>query len=74
MSGQSACEHSKPRRVAITHYKCNYSAFNGGRRTPSAYSEVQCMVKGCGRRWRTKAAWVEKLHNDSKAFFEEYVL
>lgn len=41
----------------VTVYKANYSAFNGGRRTPSQYSELVCLT--CGRRWRTKAAYVE---------------
>jgi hypothetical protein len=39
--------------------EANYSAFNGGRRTPSAYS--QCWCSTCGRRWRTKAAYVKDL-------------
>lgn len=37
----------------------NYSAFNGGRRTPSVYSQVRCGT--CGRVWRTKAAYVRTL-------------
>lgn len=37
----------------------NYSAFNGGRRTPSAYSSLQC--KACKAVWRTKAAYVKTL-------------
>lgn len=43
----------------VTVREANYSAFNGYRRTPSAYSEVRCMI--CGRRWRTKAAYVKTL-------------
>jgi hypothetical protein len=42
-----------------TVYRANYSSFNGGRRTPSEYSEVIC--SRCGRRWRTKAAYVDTL-------------
>lgn len=42
------------------YYRCNYSAFNGYRRTPSDYSLVACLV--CGRSWRTKAAYVMCLH------------
>jgi hypothetical protein len=39
--------------------RCNYSAFNGYRRTPSDYSLVGC--KTCGISWRTKAAYVDGL-------------
>lgn len=37
----------------------NYSTFNGGRRTPSAYSQVRCGTCGCV--WRTKADYVSSL-------------
>lgn len=37
----------------------NYSAFNGYRFTPSAYSEVSCLR--CDRRWRTNAKYVDDL-------------
>lgn len=40
-------------------YRCNYSAFNGYRRTPSPYSEIRCTA--CGNRWRTKAAYADAL-------------
>jgi hypothetical protein len=43
----------------VTAREANYSALNGGRRTPSAYS--QCWCSTCGRRWRTKAAYVKNL-------------
>jgi hypothetical protein len=36
----------------------NASAFNGYHWTPSDYSGLVCTVKGCGRRWRTRAAYV----------------
>lgn len=39
--------------------KCTFSALNGGRRTPSAYSLVMC--KACMRCWRTKAGYVAGL-------------
>lgn len=39
--------------------EANYSAFNGYRRTPSAYSQVRCA--GCGSVWRTKAKYVATL-------------
>lgn len=37
----------------------NYSAFNGYRFTPSAYSQVHC--RRCGKVWRTKAKYVDDL-------------
>lgn len=39
--------------------KCNYSAFNGYRKTESEYSLIRC--NNCKSRWRTKAKYVEKL-------------
>jgi hypothetical protein len=60
MSGSKACP-GKPRNVAGSEHRHvvsnrygNYSAFNGYRWTPSAYSEVACL--DTGDRWRTKAA------------------
>jgi hypothetical protein len=43
----------------VVHRKCNFSAFSGYRRTPSDYSLVLCTA--CGRRWRTKALYVDTL-------------
>lgn len=60
LSGGTACldrEHRPQWVVAVR--KANYSAFNGGRRTPSDYSEVRCPV--CPTRWRTKAKYVDRL-------------
>lgn len=48
-------QHRSRWRVRVR--RANYSAFNGGRRTPSAYSELVCL--DCGARWRTKAAYVD---------------
>jgi hypothetical protein len=45
----------------VTVRNANYSAFNGGHRTPSAYSEVHCIC--CNRTWRTKAAYVGRLRD-----------
>lgn len=45
--------------LVCLQYKCNYSAFNGYRYTPSDYSSVHC--KRCGAVWRTKAKFVDKL-------------
>jgi hypothetical protein len=39
--------------------QANYSAFNGGHRTPSAYSLVVCET--CPAAWRTKAKYVATL-------------
>jgi hypothetical protein len=39
--------------------RANYSAFNGGRRTPSDYSQLHCTA--CGAVWRTKAAYVDQI-------------
>lgn len=65
MSGSLMCNCGErlisleERNWVIQDYKCNYSAFNGYRRTPSDYSCILC--KTCGRSWRTKAKYVEKL-------------
>lgn len=42
----------------VVDRECNYSAFNGYKRTPSAYSAVRCLL--CGAWWRTKAAYVRR--------------
>lgn len=61
MSGGYACE-CKPqdrKHWFVMDRNCNYSAFNGHRRTYSAYSALKCCQ--CGRVWRTKAAYVRLL-------------
>lgn len=55
-------ERQKPvteRNWVVLQYKCNYSAFNGGKKTPSDYSHVIC--NSCGRQGRTKANFVDEL-------------
>ncbi|MFI7009997.1 hypothetical protein [Streptomyces sp. NPDC050145] len=47
--------HRPTWRVVVRN--ANYSAFNGGRRTPSPYSQLRCGA--CGASWRSKAAYVE---------------
>jgi hypothetical protein len=42
--------------------RANYSAFNGGHRTPSAYSAIRCSE--CGSCWRTKAKYVDTLPDE----------
>jgi hypothetical protein len=50
-------EHRQHWRVTVR--KANYSTFNGGRRTPSQYSEVVCLADG--HIWRTKGKYVDSL-------------
>ncbi len=48
-------ERKKPadqRAWVYWDYKCNYSAFNGSRYTPSDYSVIHCNC--CGATWRSK--------------------
>ena len=60
-------ERKKPviqRAWEIIDYKCNYTSFNGGHYTPSAYSCVHCLeCRACGR---TKAAYVDELADAGK--------
>lgn len=66
MSGGTACrsqDHRPAWRVVVRG--ANYSAFNGGRRTPSPYSQLQCGE--CGAAWRTKAAYVAAIPDASPA-------
>ena len=53
----------KPRKTVIVNWKCNYSAFNGYRWTPSDYSLIKCLK--CGQYWRTKAKYVDSLPAES---------
>lgn len=46
--------HRSAWRVSVR--RGNFSTFNGGRWTPSEYSEVICTIDG--QVWRTKAAYV----------------
>lgn len=46
----------------VVHYKCNYSAFSGYKKTPSDYSALRCTK--CGARWRTNAAYVSSIKFD----------
>lgn len=60
MSGGTACREKSHRsawRVVVRN--ANYSAFNGYRRTPSAYSDLRCTE--CGAVWRTRAAYVASI-------------
>lgn len=53
------CMRSHRASWYVTQRRCNHSAFNGYHRTRSDYSETKCGE--CGRRWRTKAAYVDDL-------------
>lgn len=66
----SACrcpESKKPvkeRAWVVLQRKCNHSAFNGYRYTPSTRSAVRCPA--CNHAWRTSASYVDKLPNASR--------
>lgn len=53
------CQREHPATWTVDIYHANYSAYSGGQRTPSDYSQVRCGT--CGRVWRTRAAYVEDL-------------
>jgi hypothetical protein len=64
MSGGQSCT-CKPQdrsKWGIVQYKSNNSYFNPGPKgspAPSVYSSITCT--SCGRWWRTKAKYVDKL-------------
>jgi hypothetical protein len=55
------CAREHREHWVVLQRECNYSAFNGYHCTPSEYSAVKCRAPGCGRVWRTKAAYVRQL-------------
>lgn len=60
MSGGTVChckDKDRMKNWVVVHYKCNHSAFNGYKRTPSDYSLLRCRV--CCSVWRTKADYVQ---------------
>lgn len=60
MSGGDACKCGAGRPAwVVVQRRCNRSAFNGYRKTPSDYSQVRCCA--CHSVWRTKAAYVDSL-------------
>lgn len=62
MSGGQACKDKTHRpRYRVLVYRANYSSFNGGRRTPSDYSDLCCDI--CGVSWRSKAAYVDDIYH-----------
>lgn len=61
MSKGISCKCKGPRAERMKNwevwtYKANYSLFNGGKRTPSDYSQIHCTC--CGNFWRTKQPYV----------------
>ena len=56
---RALCRRCRSGDLFVFARYCNYSAFNGYHRTPSDYSGVSC--RGCGKCWRTKAAYVNAL-------------
>ena len=69
--GPSCCCAVRDRkRWRVVQYRHHHSAFHGYRRTESDWSSVYCI--GCGRLWRTKAAYVESLeHGDWEQLIRE---
>lgn len=60
MSAGVACRVRAHRGLwRVTVRKANYSAFNGGRRTPSAWSQLRCPA--CSTSWRSKGAYVDNV-------------
>jgi len=69
MSKGIACSCTGPqsermKNWRIVQYKCNHSAFNGGRETRSDYSCFRCIV--CRHLWRSKSDYVYKVLQLSK--------
>jgi hypothetical protein len=61
--GWLACQNPTHRPGWVVRVRRgNYSAFNGYRFTPSAYSLVRCPA--CPATWRTKAAYVTHLPDE----------
>jgi hypothetical protein len=61
------CPRHKNQNLKVVMRKCNYSAFNGYRRTSSDYSLVECFVPGCTWMTRTKASYVNALPDATDA-------
>lgn len=62
MSFAGACKGKGHRHVVVDR-RCNHSAFNGYRRTPSDYSSIRCL--NTGAYWRTKAAYADELPDET---------
>ena len=57
----AACMREHREHWVVTQRHGNASAFNGYHWTPSDWSAVKCLADGCGRVWRTRAAYVDDL-------------
>ena len=70
--GCKCSERKKPvqdRAWVVIDRECNYSAFNGYRYTPSAYSKVYCPV--CESMGQTKASYVRHLKDAGKEWWKK---
>lgn len=69
MSGGACCkcpsvtDEYRRQHWRVWQRRCNYSAFNSHRYTPSAWSLVCCLI--CSALWRTKARYVDQLKDGS---------
>jgi len=62
LADNRVCQREHRAHWQVIAYKGNRSAFNGYRWTRSDYSAIRCAPPGgCGRIWRTKAAYVDSL-------------
>jgi hypothetical protein len=59
MAGTACKEKAHRATWRVITRNASYSAFNGGRRTPSDYSQLTCLT--CGVAWRSKAGYVRDL-------------
>jgi hypothetical protein len=57
----AACRREHYGQWRVIAREGNASAFNGYRWQRSRYSAVRCFAAGCGRVWRTDAAYVAEL-------------
>lgn len=66
MSGGTACRNSLHKASwTVRVYKANHSAFGGGKRQPSDWSDLYCAV--CQTSWRSKSAYVDTLPRERNA-------
>jgi hypothetical protein len=61
LAANRKCQREHRKSWVVIDRKCNYSAFNGYRRTRSRYSLLRCDHPGCRRMWRTDAAYVDEV-------------
>lgn len=61
LAANRKCQREHRGSWVVIDRLCNHSAFNGYRRTRSRYSLLKCNHPGCGRLWRTDAAYVSTI-------------